>query len=511
MGNRRSPRWVLLTQVALLVGGCVLASSTFAADAAVENADRLFTLRVLPLLKVKCFGCHGNDPKDLRGDYSLIARDVMIRGGESEEPAVIPGHPDESPLYQAVLWEGSEMPPKENDRLTQQETDWIKAWIAAGAPWPSAKERRAIQETEWAKRETDEGTIVDTSGGQADDWTYRRYQAEDIWAFQPIRKPVVPGAKAGRHPIDSFIDQKLSDAELSPADIADPRDLIRRVSYDLTGLPPTPKQVRQFVAAWQKDQGTAWSEAIERLLQSDHYGERWAQHWLDVVRYADTGGFSNDYERSNAWRYRDYVIRAFNDDLPFNQFVVEQIAGDEVEQRMRNGESLSEFPADAFDRSAAELTVATGMLRMGPWGTAMIPKEEARQIYLDDLVHNVGQSFLSIPLRCCKCHDHKFDPIPTRDYYSLYAAFATTQVAEVPAEFLDEENLEGFDEKRRLTEELLAYAKAELKKVNDKQESAARLWYQQHDLPYKDENARKKDPESKKPPRHVGLTPEEKG
>ena len=141
----------------------------------------------------------------------------------------------------------------------------------------------------------------------------------------------------------------------------------------------------------------------------------------------------------------------------------------------------------------------------------MIPQKEARQIYLDDLVHNVGQAFLSMPMRCCKCHDHKFDPLPTRDYYSLYSAFATTQPAEVKAEFLPEENRNGFAEKKKLVEELLAFAKGEQKKIQDKQEAAAKKWYDEHNLPYKNENARKKDPEDQKPPRHVGLTPEEKG
>ena len=141
----------------------------------------------------------------------------------------------------------------------------------------------------------------------------------------------------------------------------------------------------------------------------------------------------------------------------------------------------------------------------------MVPQNEARQIYLDDLVHNVGQSFLAMPMRCCKCHDHKFDPIPTRDYYSMYAAFATTQPAELDAEFLPEENLGGFDQKRKLVAELLAFAKAELAVVNNKQESAAKKWYKEHDLPYKNENDRKNDPEDQKPPRHVGLTHEEKG
>ena len=458
------------------------------------RANRLFTLKVLPLLKEKCFGCHGGDPQDVRGEYNLLTREGMLKGGESEEPSLVPGQPEESSLYQAVLWEGYEMPPKENDRLTKEETEYIRKWIAAGAPWPNEEAQLRIKKKEWSVRENEDGVIVDTSGGLADDWTYRRYQPQDIWAFQPVKKPNIEKLVGkGRNPIDFFVDRKIGEAGLRAPPQADPRTLIRRVTYDLTGLPPSPIEVFQFREAWNEDAKKAWAELIDRLLESDHYGERQAQHWLDVVRYADTAGFSNDYERSNAWRYRDYVVRSFNKDKPFNEFVLEQLAGDELR------------PDDP------EALIATGLLRMGPWGTAMIPKPEARQIYLDDLVHNVGQTFLAMPMRCCKCHDHKFDPIPTRDYYSMYAAFAATQPAEMEATFLPQENRNGFAEKRKLVEELLAFAKAELAKVNNKQEAAAKKWYAEHDLPYKNENARRKDPEDMKPPRHIGLTPEEKG
>lgn len=467
---------------------------TFAATSEQDSssdAERLFTLKVLPLLKAKCYGCHGNDADDVKGEFDVRSREALLKGGESEEPAIVPGSPDESPLYLSVIWDGLEMPPKENDRLTKEETGFVRRWIAAGAPWPDEQAQDRIRKREWSVIENEDGVIVPTSGGLSDEWTYRRYNPEDIWAFRPLSKPAVPQTEP--HPIDAFVGVKLEAAELRPAAAADFRTLIRRATYDLIGLPPTPREIFQFRQAWERDPEQAWNDLISRLLDSKHYGERWGQHWLDVVRYADTSGFSNDYERSNAWRYRDYVIRSFNSDKPFNDFVVEQIAGDELR------------PGDP------EAIVATGMLRMGPWGTAMIPQDEARQIYLDDLVHNVGQAFLSMPLRCCKCHDHKFDPIPTRDYYRLYAAFAATQPAEVDAAFLPEENVNGFAEKRKLVEELLAYAKAERDKVINKQEAAAKKWYQQHDLPYKDENARKKDPEDMKPPRHVGLTPEEKG
>lgn len=456
------------------------------------DGDRLFTLKVLPLLKVKCFGCHGSDPEDTRGDYNLQTRNAMLKGGESEVTALVPGKPHESPLYKAILWEdGMEMPPKENDRLSKEETEYFRKWIESGAPWPSDDEQLKIQKKEWTVRENEHGVIVDTSGGLADDWTYRRYQRSDLWAFQPVKRPDVPSGASS--PIDAFINERLASAKLKPSEQSHPRTLLRRATYDLTGLPPTPDLDFRFKVACTEDEEKAWSDLVDALLDSGHYGERQAQHWLDVVRYADTSGFSNDYERSNAWRYRDYVIRSFNKDKPFKQFVLEQIAGDELR------------PDDP------EALIATGLLRMGPWGTQMIPQKEARQIYLDDLVHNVGQAFLSMPMRCCKCHDHKFDPLPTRDYYSMYAAFATTQPAERQAKFLPEENRHGFAEKRELVKELLDYATAEQAKIQNKQESAAKKWYEEHNLPYKNENARRKDPEDQKPPRHVGLTPEDKG
>ena len=469
------------------------------------EAERLFTLKVLPVLKVKCFGCHGNDADDVRGEFDVRSRAGLLRGGESSEPALVAGKPDESPMYRALLWDGLEMPPKENDRLTDKEIQEVRRWIMAGAPWPDAKRQLAIQQREWAVRENEDGVIVTTSGGLADDWTYRRYQPEDLWAFQPLTHPEVPETVFPEEPnakpttpatsqvIDRFVDARLAAAKLRPASEINFRTLIRRASYDLIGLPPTPGQIDDFRKDWEQDPDAAYATLLTRLLNSKHYGERWGQHWLDVVRYADTAGFSNDYERSNAWRYRDYVIRSFNDDKPFNEFIVEQLAGDELK------------PGDPA------ALVATGMLRMGPWGTAMIPQEEARQLYLDDLVHSVGQTFLSLPMRCCKCHDHKFDPIPTKDYYRMYAAFAATQPAEMPAAFLPGENRQGFAAKRKLVEELLAYARQQRDVVLDKQEKAAKAWYSEHGLEYKNPQQRKKDAEDQKPPRHVGLSPEEKG
>ena len=219
--------------------------------------------------------------------------------------------------------------------------------------------------------------------------------------------------------------------------------LIRRATFDLTGLPPTPEEVTLFVEDQRSDK-LAFAAVIDRLLQSPHYGERMGQHWLDVVRYADSSGFANDYQRGSAWRYRDYVIESFNDDKPYDQFIKEQIAGDEI------------MPDDP------EGIIAVGFLRMGPWElTGMEVERVARQRFLDDVTNSVGETFLGHSLQCARCHDHKFDPVPTRDYYSIQAVFATTQLAERKAEFLPTENTEGFDEKRFIKELQDSYNKTQ--------------------------------------------------
>ncbi|RMG33223.1 MAG: DUF1553 domain-containing protein [Planctomycetota bacterium] len=493
-----------------------------AREAAFSEGDRLFVLKVLPVLKAKCFGCHGDDPKDVKGAFDVRSRAGLLRGGESGEPAIVPGKPEESPLYLAVRWDGLEMPPKENDRLTDEQIAAIRRWIELGAPWPDESVQRAIQQRAWTVASSADGVLVKTSGGLSDEWTYRRYRPEDLWAWQPVKKPPVPvpaGRSAeGLHPVDAFIDAKLAEAGLPAAPEADPRTLIRRASFDLIGLPPKPEEVEAFVAAYQRDPEAAWVELIDRLLASPHYGERWAQHWLDVVRYADTGGYSNDYERSNAWRYRDYVIRAFNEDKPYDQFVVEQLAGDEladlsVRKRLNaDWRKVHEVRMKgAYTPQEAEWIVATGFLRMGPWDSAMVKAEEARQIYRDDLVNIIGQTFLSMTLRCTKCHDHKFDPIPTRDYYRIYAALATTQMAERPVPFLPSESRDGFEEGRAFVQRMLDFAVAEKNRLVAKREAAARKWFEERGKPYVPYEKRKDLPDEEKPPRHVGLNYIEEG
>ena len=443
------------------------------------------------MLSAKCAACHGQDPAVLLAELDVTSREGLLRGGQSGEPALVPGDAGSSALFLAVSGNAAwlPMPPKENDRLSQEQVALLREWIDSGAAWPSAARSESIRAAagEWGGPSG--GVEIPTSGGQTDEWTRRRYKPEDVWAFRPVEAPRVPDVEAS-NPIDAFHRTALDSAGVTPAPRADRLTLLRRASYGLTGLPPTPEQARGFLADTSPG---AWDRLVDRLLASPAYGEQWGRHWLDVVRYADTAGNSNDYERSNAWRYRDYVIRAFNRDKPYDRFVTEQLAGDEL------------------DANDPEMLVATGFLRMGPWGSAMVPKKIARQAYLDDVVHSVGQAFLSLPLRCAKCHDHKADPVPTRDYYRIYAALATTQMAERQASFLPAENVAGFESGREHVAKLLDFASRHKEALERKIEDSAREWFAERGRPYVPEKERTKLPDEQKPPRHYGLTSEEEG
>ncbi|MGA0029767.1 MAG: PSD1 and planctomycete cytochrome C domain-containing protein [Opitutales bacterium] len=477
-----------------------------------ESAGRHFTLKVLPLLKEKCFACHGDDPKKVKGQLDLRSRETMLKGGETSPKVLVPGKATESDLFISVTWQDKdlEMPPKENDRLKPEQIGWLKKWIDAGAPWPNDDEQKKHLAWERSQAETAEGVIFPTSGGLSDAWTYRRYSPGDLWAFLPVKAPLSAGPASVT--IDRLHQAKLATAAQVAAPQADPRTLIRRATFDLIGLPPTPEEVDSFIDAHRQDGEKAWESLIDRLLASPHYGERWAQHWFDVVRYADTGGMANDYERSNMWRYRDWVIRALNDDLPYDQFVRQQLAGDALAdlsalKRLGGDDGrLAEIRRNGqYAEDEANMIVATGFLRLGPWDNAMVTDEEARQIYLDDAVNAVGQAFLSTTMRCFKCHDHKFDPLPTRDYYRMYAALAGTQMAERPLRHMSEENLAGFEQNAAHVEKMLAFARSEKNKLVAKREDAANRWYAERNLPYKDAEARKNDPDDRKPPRNIGL------
>jgi mono/diheme cytochrome c family protein len=487
------------------------------------DAEALFVRRVQPLFAEKCISCHGQDEAKIKGGLDLRTQAAFLIGGDSG-PSIDTANIPKSPILLAVLRQSEDfeaMPPKEADKLSSEQIGWLQSWIAAGAPWPDDAKQKSIAAANAEKWSAEDGVIMTTSGGLSPDWTNRRYKPEGMWAYQPVKKPAVP--EIGPHPIDAFLAARLP-AGLPLAPPADARTFIRRATFDLLGLPPTPDEVTAFERATIENPKSAIENLINRLLASPHYGERMAQHWLDVVRYADSSGFANDYERGNAWRYRDYVVRSFNTDKPYDEFAREQIAGDE----------LASPGPDAL--------LATGFLRMGPWElTGMEVPKIARQRFLDDVTNGAGETFLAQSLQCARCHDHKFDPVPTRDYYAIQAVFATTQLSERPAAFLPAENLEGFDEKKYLEPRRASYL-ATLERLDSQLVAAAESWFTERNLDptawraavaeattNREERAgrrrefngvfeqargiltRKKIPEEQFPPKLVGFSPEDYG
>jgi hypothetical protein len=372
------------------------------------QAEQLFTEKIRPVLEAKCRSCHDRD--GAMSDLDLSSRAALLKGGK-RGAAVLPGDAARSLLFIAITGADEKLVkrmPLGGKALGDDVIMAFRQWIDAGAPWP---------ETNAATNKT---------------WTYKE---QDVWAFR-ARPQVTPPLGSGS-PVDAFLMKQINAKQLTPAPAADRTALLRRATFDLHGLPPTPEEVAAFVQ--DKDAlPQAFAKVVERLLASPHYGERWGRHWLDVVRYADTGGGANDYERPHAWRYRDYVIRAFNNDKPYDQFIREQIAGDEL------------------DANNPEHLIATGFLRMGPWEhTGMSVEAVTRQEWLDDVTHATGTAFLGLTMGCAKCHDHKFDPIPAKDYYRLQAVFATTSFADRTAPFLAQENLLGKEQATaRLTPKL---------------------------------------------------------
>lgn len=484
------------------------------ASAADDPAELLFVRRIQPLFSEKCLACHGGDTEDIKGGFEIRTQAALLKGGDSGEAAVVVGMPEKSPLYLVVTRQADDwpaMPPKDSEKLTDEQMEWVRQWIVGGAPWPDEARTRKIQESHADKWSAEDGIAVKTADGLSPEWTNRKYKPEGLWAYQPLNKPMPPNSEV--NPIDAFIAARMP-AGLQPAPAADRVTLIRRATFDLIGLPPKPEEVEAFVKDSMAD-AEAFAKVVDRLLESPHYGERMAQHWLDVTRYADSSGFSNDFERGNAWRYRDYVVRSFNEDKRYDQFVREQIAGDEL------------------DPSDPEMLVAVGFLRMGPWElTGMEVAKIARQRFLDDVTNSVGETFLAQSLQCARCHDHKFDPVPTRDYYSLQAVFATTQITERPAPFLPVENTNGFEEKKFL-ELSRADHLATLQMLDEKSIKAAEAWYDEKKLDPAKWNAavdqarqstqrtlfsqarnillRKGVPEDQFPPRMLGWMPEEIG
>ena len=352
------------------------AASLASADEAAERllAGQLFSEQVEPILRERCYGCHSHAAGVMEGGLALDWKSGWAQGG-SRGPAIIPGDPEASLLVRAVRHVDPELA-MPDDRLPDEDIAAIVDWVAGGAVDPRS-------------------SVPAASLQDRTDW----------WSLRPLTQPEVPPAAAELHPIDAFVDARLADAGLAATEEADRRTLIRRLTFDLHGLPPTPAEVEAFVSNAAPD---AYDQLLSRLLASPRYGERWARHWLDTIHFADTHGFEHDAFRPNAWRYRDYVIASFNADLPWDRFVKEQ------------------FAADVFAPEATDRRVALGYLGAGPYdhSAASTAPRSFEHLDRDDLVTQTMGAFASTTASCARCHAHKFDPISQDDYYALQAVFA---------------------------------------------------------------------------------------
>ena len=375
--------FVLLSVIAYFV--------TLASTAADEVKQReFFEARIRPVLIKHCYACHSADAKEIKGELRLDHAAGLLKGGELG-PALVPGKPEESALIEAIKYEGLEMPP--DGRLPKQVVADFERWIKSGAFDPRtetpATAHRPAQRT------------IDIEAGKA------------FWAFQPVRRHEAPPVGDKDWPatdIDAFVLAKLKQADLRPARDADRRTLVRRLYFDLIGLPPSPEEVAAFV---KDDSPDAWPRLVDRLLESNQFGIKWGRHWLDVARYADSNGGDFNATFHNAWRYRDYVIDSFNNDKPFDEFVREQLAGDLLSSKS--------------DAERTERIIATGFLMLG---TKMLSERDKLKLTMDvvdEQINTVGQAFMGLTLGCARCHDHKFDPIPTTDYYALAGIFRSTR------------------------------------------------------------------------------------
>ena len=357
-----------------------------------SQADDLFRDKVAPLLERRCLSCHNEN--DRKGEFSLQTRQDLRDSGFVE-----PGKPDESRLLSVVVPESASLPPampKNADPLTDEEVAVLRQWISDGAKWPETI------------------SLTEPTIDNFDWWSLR--------PIMPVAPPVFDDDAARqwlRTPVDAFVLRKLREHALATSPEADRRTLIRRVTFDLIGLPPEPQDIADFVNDLSPD---AYERIVDRLLASPHYGERWARHWLDVVRYADTCGYDKDKLRPNAWPYRDYVIRSFNDDKPYTRFVQEQIAGDVL------------FPGEP------DGILGLGFIVAGPWdfighvevSESKIDGMVARNLDRDDMVTGALNTFCSATIQCARCHNHKFDPFTQQHYYSLQSVFSAVDRADRP-------------------------------------------------------------------------------
>ncbi len=372
-----------LLSALFLVSSLASAPRAAAADEAQLMATKFFENQVRPVLVKRCFECHSNTKQ--KGGLRVDHIGYLKTGGDTG-PALVPGKPEKSPLMEAVRWknEDFQMPPKNNGgKMPDAEIAALEKWIKMGAPWP------------------EDGKFTVTEGGFTE-------EQRNFWFFQQVKKVTPPkaGGKWARNDIDHFIAAKQAEQKLKPAPEADRHELVRRVYFDLHGLPPTKEQIDTFV---NDTDPKAYEKLVDELLASPHYGERWAQHWLDLVRYAESDGYNADAYRPSVWPYRDYVIKSLNDDKPYDQFVKEQLAGDEMAPNDPN------------------VIIATAFLRHPVYEYNQRDARGQWDIILTDMTDTTGELFLGLSMGCAHCHNHKFDPILQKDYYRLRAFLAPVQ------------------------------------------------------------------------------------
>ena len=372
--SRCLPRRLLLLKLVWTVSVAVSAAAEPQAPAA--EAELFFEQAIRPVLVSKCIQCHGEAKQE--GGLRLDSLAAVLQGGDSG-PAIEAHHPDSSLLIEALKYESYEMPP--SGPLSARTIAQFETWIAGGAVWPEA-----------------DRTLRPESGLISD-------EDRQWWAFQPLVKPQPPQVQSPqwvRNPIDGFVLARLEQAQMRPAPPADRSQLVRRLYFDLLGVPPSPQDIQRFAADNRPD---AWERLIEQLLDDPRYGEHWGRHWLDVVRYSESDGWNQDAYRPEIWRYRDYVVEAFNSDKPYPEFVRQQLAGDELAE------------------DDPEARIAAGFLRLGIYE---YNQRDARGLWndiLNEMTDVVADVFLGVSMACARCHDHKFDPLPQRDYYQLRAFF----------------------------------------------------------------------------------------
>lgn len=390
-----SRRFKLIVSLAVALGS--VASSAKAETAPPEGLD-LFEKKIRPVLAESCYKCHSESAPKLKGGLKLDSLQGMLTGGD-DGPAIVPGKPDQSILIKAIRGGDPDlqMPPKKT-LPPAVVADFVR-WVQLGAPWPG---------------QTGVVTAVPAVAGDpvANGAKYDRLRRE-LWSWQPVKEtpaPAVKHAAWAKSDIDRFILAKLETANLEPSPAADRVTLLRRATFDLTGLPPTPAEIESFL---KDESADAFPHVVDRLLASPRFGERWGRHWLDVARYAESSGMSRNYIYYYAWRFRDYVVNAFNEDKPFDKFITEQLAGDLL-------------PA-ATSKQRDEQLIATGFLALGPEDYNEKNQQQFIMNRVDEQIDATGKAFLATTIGCARCHDHKFDPIPTADYYSMAGIFKSTR------------------------------------------------------------------------------------